>query len=279
MGGILDAFIFMRVFPCLSFLIFVFTPKPLEFSAFKIILIISVVDLTFTFDLVELWTHYFSCKFCPLFVLFNVFFTPKPPAFSTYNLIFIIFVGDLSFSIDLVEFWTHYFSCKFCPLLVLFHCCFHPQTTSFFNIQDNFDNLCWQLNIFHWLGGILVAFIFMKILTTFCPLFSCFWLRNHQHFQQSSWFSKSLLLTWSFLLIWWSSGHINFHVNFALCLSFFIVVFNPKPPAFSTSKLILIIFVCNLTVSIVWVEFWTLLSSWEFSPVCPFSFLFSLPNH
>ena len=138
-----------------------------------------------------------------------------------------------------------------CPFSLLFE----PQTTSFFKIQDIFDYLCLQLNLFHWLGGILDAFIFWKILTTFCPLFSCFLLQNHQHFQHSSWFSKSLLVTWPFPLIWWNSWHINFHVNFAPCLSVFNVFFTPKPLVFSTSKIILIISVGTSTFSIDWVEF------------------------
>ena len=130
------------------------------------------------------------------------------------------------------------------------------------------------------MGGILDAVIFMKILTPFCPLFSCFWLRNHQHFQQSSWFSKSLWVTWPFPMIWCNSGHINFYVNFAPCFSSFIVVLTPKPAAFPTSKIILIISVGNLTFSIYLVEFLDAFICMKIlTTSCPLFSCFWLRNH
>ena len=228
LGGILDAFIFLKLLT--TFCPLFFTPKPPTFSTFMSILP-PICPISLFFSAPNQQHFHYLC-----------WFSKSQLVTWTFPLIWWN-SGHSNFRVNLAP---------ICPFSFLFS----PLTTTIFNIQDNFLNLFWQRNLYHWFGAVLEAFIFMKIFTIFCPLFSCLWLRNHQNFQQSSWFSKSLLLTWPFPLIWWNSWHINFHVNLPPVCSF-QCFFHPKPPAFSTYKLIFIIFVGDLIFSIDLVEFWT----------------------
>ena len=127
-------------FPQFALFLCCFDPKPPIFSITKLIFIIFVIALYFSLDLVEFWTHAFSCKFCSQFTNFPCCFDPNPPIFSITKLIFIIYVVALHFSLNLVEFRTHAFSCKFCPRFSHFLCCFDPKTINIFKIQVNFQN-------------------------------------------------------------------------------------------------------------------------------------------